>query len=344
MAGMFGNKYDTMSALDDALFNESFKVGQLSSYGVGQMAAYTEGKMGNPFSAAVNDLMSPEMQKQKLLDELQAKHPNPDTPEELNALANDLFANGFGDMGIKVRQAATELMSATATVQKANKPSKDLLDQINFGLTSAVLSPQFVDDYFEKQNPTYFAKYNSLTEYSKTGAYTTTQYENKRNAAKRVLENQFKNFRNFVSRQKGMGINEINSLLSNEILLAEAFKEWSKKHTSNEFSGFLDEKMIIGEVGGTPLNTDGTDLDTNSNVVKNVKLLGEEAAKIKIDAYKEMEATNPNLFTPFNREEFEALKKVYPELVSAVNFNNPETQQWFEINFDGMAGAEQQYG
>jgi len=153
MAGMFGNKYDTMSALDDALFNESFKVGQLSSYGVGQMAAYTEGKMGNPFSAAVNDLMSPEMQKQKLLDELQAKHPNPDTPEELNALANDLFANGFGDMGIKVRQAATELMSATATVQKANKPSKDLLDQINFGLTSAVLSPQFVDDYFEKQNP-----------------------------------------------------------------------------------------------------------------------------------------------------------------------------------------------
>ena len=344
MAGLFGNRFDTMSLLNNRLVEESMAAGQLSSYGSGQMAAYQEGRMGNPFSAAVNDLMSPEMQKQKLLDELQAKHPNPDTPEELNALANDLFANGFGDMGIKVRQAATELTSATATVQKANKPSKDLLDQISFGLTSAVLSPQFVDAYFEKQNPTYFAKYNSLTEDAKTGAYTTTQYENKRNAAKRVLENQFKNFRNFVSRQKGMGINEINSLLSNEILLAEAFKEWSKKHTSNEFSGFLDEKMIIGEVGGTGLNTDGTDLDTDSNVMKNVKLLGEEAAKIKIDAYKEMEATNPNLFTPFNREEFEALKKVYPELVSAVNFNNPETQQWFEINFNGIAGAGQQYG
>ena len=67
MAGMFGNRYDTMSALDDALLNESFKVGQLNSYGVGQMAAYQEGVMGNPFAAAVNDLMSPEMQKQKIL-------------------------------------------------------------------------------------------------------------------------------------------------------------------------------------------------------------------------------------------------------------------------------------
>ena len=105
--------------------------------------------------------------------------------------------------------------------------------------------------------------------------------------------------------------------------------------------GFI---LAIGEVGETGLNPDGTDLDTDSNVMKNVKLLGEEAAKIKIDAYKEMEATNPNLFTTFNREEFEALKKVYPELVSAVDFNNPETQQWFEINFDGMAGAGQQYG
>ena len=160
MAGMFGNRYDTMSALDDALLNESFKVGQLNSYGVGQMAAYQEGVMGNPFAAAVNDLMSPEMQKQKILDELQIKHPNPDTPEKLMALAADLSMNGFGDMAQKVRIEAANLTSATATTLKASKPSKDLLDQISFGLTSAVLSPQFVDDYFQKTNPTYYNKYN----------------------------------------------------------------------------------------------------------------------------------------------------------------------------------------
>ncbi len=64
--GMFGNRFDTMSVLDDALYKEGLGVGQLSSYGVGQMAAYTEGKMGNSFSAAVNDLMSPETQKRHM--------------------------------------------------------------------------------------------------------------------------------------------------------------------------------------------------------------------------------------------------------------------------------------
>lgn len=328
---MFGNRYDTMSALDDALFNESFKVGQLSSYGVGQMAAYNEGKMGNPFSAAVSDLMSPEMQKQKILDELQAKHPNPDTPEELNALANDLFANGFGDMGIKVRQAATELTTATATATKAAKPSNDLLDQISFGLTSSVLSPQFVDKYFLETSSDYVKKYNSLTEDKKTGQYSPTQYENRRKSARKVLENQFKNFRNYVSRQKGMGINEINSLLSNEVLLTQAFKEWAKKHTSNEFSKFLDENMIIGEVEGTSLNPSDTELALESNVKKNVRTMGEEKAKEKINAYKQMLPTD---FTPFMQEEFDALKEIYPQLVSASAFNNPQTQQWFEMNFE----------
>jgi hypothetical protein len=331
MAGLFGNRFDTMSLLNNRLIEESMAAGQLSSYGSGQMAAYQEGRMGNPFSAAVNDLMSPEMQKQKILDELQEKHPNPDTPEKLMALAEDLSMNGFGDMAQKVRIEASNLTSATATKLKASRPSKDLLDQISFGLTSAVLSPQFVDDYFQRTNPTYYNKYNSLTEDAKTGAFTATQYANKRDAAKRVLENQFKNFRNFVSRQKGMGINEINSLLSNEVLLTEAFKEWAKKHTSNDFSKFLDERMIVGEVGGTSLNPGDENLDNTSNTFKNVSLLSEEAAKKKIDAYKKMDK---NLFTPFQVEEFDALQQVFPQLVSASAFNNPQTQQWFEINFD----------
>jgi len=148
--GMFGNRFDTMSVLDDALYKEGLGVGQLSSYGVGQMAAYTEGKMGNPFSAAVNDLMSPEMQKQKLLDELQKKHPSPDTPEELLALADDLMANGFGDMAQTVRTEATNLINANANVLKATQPSADLFKNLEDTFKGQLVTAPFVNDYLIK--------------------------------------------------------------------------------------------------------------------------------------------------------------------------------------------------
>ncbi len=115
---MFGNKFDVQSTLDATLFSEAYKIGQLDSYGVGQMAAYQDGMMGSPFEAALADKFSPEMQKQNLLDELQRKHPNPDTPEKLTALASDLFANGLGDMGIKVQEAATQLLAANASMKR----------------------------------------------------------------------------------------------------------------------------------------------------------------------------------------------------------------------------------
>ena len=126
-----------------------------------------------------------------------------------------------------------------------------------------------------------------------------------------------------------MGINEINTLLSNEILLTEAFKEWAKAHTSNEFAQFLNDSMIVGEVAGTSLNPSDTELALESNTKKNVRGMSEEEAQEKIDAYKQMLPTD---FTPFMQEEFDALKEIYPQLVSA--FNNPETQQWFETNFE----------
>ena len=151
--GMFGNRYDTMSVLDDAVYKEGLGVGQLSSYGVGQMAAYTEGLMGNPFAAAVNDLMSPEMQKQKILDELQKKHPSPDTPEELQALADDLMANGFGDMAQKVRLEATELLKVQATkaanVIAANTPKDAAFNRLTNSLANRVITKDVVHGFLQ---------------------------------------------------------------------------------------------------------------------------------------------------------------------------------------------------
>jgi len=153
MAGMFGNRYDTMSVLDDALYKEGLGVGQLSSYGVGQMAAYTEGMMGNPFAAAVNDLASPEMQKQRILDELQRKHPSPDTPEELQALANDLMAAGFGDMAQKVRLEATEMLKVEATKAAnlliANTPNDASFNRLTKGLSNRIITKDIVHGFMQ---------------------------------------------------------------------------------------------------------------------------------------------------------------------------------------------------
>jgi len=364
MAGMFGNRYDTMSVLDDALYKEGLGVGQLSSYGVGQMAAYTEGMMGNPFTAAVNDLMSPEMQKQKILEELQRKHPSPDTPEELQALATDLMAAGFGDMAQKVRTEATNLIVANSATLKAAKPSKDLYDQISFGLTSSILGDEFLDAYLAHSQPDYMTKYLALSNDQKKGEFTTTQYNNKRAAAKKELENQFKSFRNFISRQPNMGINEINSLLSNEKMLNQAFKEWADDHTSNEFALFLNNNMFNApdKPTDTPINNDGSNVQqTPSGAVGYQYDLTETEAieQFNIDATKMLKNKTVDekrtifdtllqrsigangMPSPSNLNNADKIlfQKLMDELgldsmgnPSSVAFNS-QTQQWFEQNF-----------
>ena len=151
MAGMFGDRFEVQTALDDRLFKEALNVGQLSSYGVGQMAAYQDGMMGSPFEAALADKFSPEMQKQNLLDELQRKHPNPDTPEKLMALANDLTSAGFGDMAQTVRLEATKL---SAAVEKEKYASKDEISVIANTLTLTQGSDMMLDQYLKEVNGT----------------------------------------------------------------------------------------------------------------------------------------------------------------------------------------------
>tara|TARA_R110000822_G_scaffold19586_2_gene63795 strand:+ start:121 stop:1158 length:1038 start_codon:yes stop_codon:yes gene_type:complete len=158
MAGMFSNRFDVQTALDDRLFNEARSVGDLSSYGVGQMAAYQDGMMGSPFEAALLDKFSPEMQKQNILDELQRKHPNPDTPEKLIALANDLASAGFGDMAQTVRTEATNLTSANAQVLKGQQPSADLYKNLKNTFSAQLVTKPFINDYLISIGQTELAK------------------------------------------------------------------------------------------------------------------------------------------------------------------------------------------
>tara|TARA_R110002012_G_scaffold264711_1_gene448094 strand:- start:1985 stop:3043 length:1059 start_codon:yes stop_codon:yes gene_type:complete len=246
MAGLFGNRFDTMSALDDALYKESLQVGQLSSYGVGQMAAYQDGRMGNPFAAAVNDLMSPEMQKQKILDELQAKHPNPDTPEELNALANDLFANGFGDMGLKVKEAATNLVSATADVLKANEPSADLFKNLESTFKGQIMSADYINDYLIKIGRPELAQ-----PFKKgTNGQNITEYNNERKRYTKDMENLISAWAGSY-KYDGSTKQDIATLRGSDDAMLNAFVEYIKVNGNKDVADTMLGLIFQGTVNDT---------------------------------------------------------------------------------------------
>ena len=199
--GLFSNMYDAEQSINDAMTNTALSFGQLDRSAYAPMTASTalQGDMAGRGIGMMLGGQDPRMAKQMAIEEIMKKHPDPRTPEELDAVANDMQQNGFNDMAIKIREVANETRTAQAKATKDARPTKDLYDQISFGLTSSVLSPKFIDAYFEKMNPEYVAKYNSLPNTSRKGQYSTEQYDKKRNAAKQVLENQIKNFRKYVS-------------------------------------------------------------------------------------------------------------------------------------------------
>jgi len=123
LSGMFGDRYSTQAALNDAMLNEAASLGQLSSYGMGQASTYYQAAGGGTPLGSMLTQAHPTMQRQNILAELQKKHSNPDTPEKLMALAADLSTHGFGDMAMKVREAANE---ARASMPTPTKPGAEI--------------------------------------------------------------------------------------------------------------------------------------------------------------------------------------------------------------------------
>lgn len=151
--GMFGDKYSTAMALDNAMLSNAVSIGNLSSYGVGQAAAFYNANMGNPLTASLMQGSSPAMQRQSILDDLQKKHPNPDTPEKLRALASDLSMAGFGDMALTVTNAAIEMEKVEATkaanVISANTPKDTAFSRLTDSLANRVITKDVVHGFLQ---------------------------------------------------------------------------------------------------------------------------------------------------------------------------------------------------
>ena len=271
LTGLFGDRYSTQTAIDNSIMNEAASLGQLSSYGMGQASTYYQASQGSPLMSTMLTQNHPMMQRQNLLDELQKKHPNPDTPAKLTALATDLGANGFGDMATTVRQAANQLQQTETTKSLAAiqlvTPTSDLLNQVNFKLSASVITDEFLDSYLMSKQP---LGENGLPIPFKignkadvgSGNITQAAYDSKKEAAKKELEAQFKAFRNAISRDKKWTINEINSMLSNTDLLWNEFKNWAKTQ-GNERATWLDKNMVIADPAGGTTITDPQNIDSS---------------------------------------------------------------------------------
>jgi len=153
LSGMFGDRYSTQASLNDAMLGTAHSMGQLSSYGMGQASTYYQAAGGGTPMGSMLTQANPMMQRQNLLDTLQKKHPNPDTPEKLFALAADLSTNGFGDMAMKVRQAGMELQgvktSSAAATLAANTPSDAAFKRLETSLSNKMITKEMVHGYLQ---------------------------------------------------------------------------------------------------------------------------------------------------------------------------------------------------
>ena len=152
---MFGDRYSTEQAINNAMFNEAVSFGQLDRSKYAPMTASTFGQ-DYMQGAGMGGLLCgqhPMMKRQNLLDEIQKKFPDPRTSEELNALASELSKNGFGDLAMQVKQVAMELKgvetSSAAAKLAANTPSASAFKRLQTSLSNRMVTKEMIHGYMQ---------------------------------------------------------------------------------------------------------------------------------------------------------------------------------------------------
>ena len=278
LSGLFGDKYSTQASLNDAMIGEAHSFGQLSPYGMGQASTYYQAAGGGTPLNTMLTQANPMMQRQNILDELQKKHPNPDTPEKLMALASDLSTNGFGDMAMKVRQAAMELQSiktsSAAATLAANTPPDSAFTRLKNSLSNKMITKEMIHGYMQH------GQWNS-TDGSTYGAWGSdfkmqsvddaaawyNQYKYDFAEAKKELEGEIENWAIDYQAQSPI-MKDLNELLQNP-----------------------DRQVIMFEntVGLKGMTTAGQYLTDQTFVVSSVKKKGledksDDSASVSMDA------------------------------------------------------------
>ena len=259
LSGMFGDKYSTQASLNDAMRREAHSMGQLSSYGMGQASTYYQAAGGGTPMGSMLTQANPMMQRQNILDELQKKHPNPDTPEKLQALAADLSTNGFGDMAMKVRQAATELQSvktsSAAATLAAQTPSDSAFANLQKSLSNKMVTKEMVHGYLQhgKWDDAEGTKYGAwgsdftMQDTDRESAWHT-QYLYDYEQAEKELKGEIENF-SIDFQAQGSTKSILNQLILNPDMQVSEFEKFVGIKGNTSAGKFLaDQTFVISSV------------------------------------------------------------------------------------------------
>jgi hypothetical protein len=249
---MFGDRYSTAMALDNAMMSNAISMAGHNSEQVGNIAAFYTANMGNPLTASLMQGSNPAMQRQNILDDLQRKHPNPDTPEKLRALASDLSMNGFGDMALTVTNAAIEMEKVEATkaanVISANTPKDTAFSRLTDSLANRVITKDVVHGFLQ-------TSWNDKDgdRYGKVGENFTMdnadenwkrQYDYDYKQAYEQLKGEVQNF-SIYKQAQNLTKQELNKLLLDPSAQIEQLKAYIEDLGNTTTSNYLSSVNIL---------------------------------------------------------------------------------------------------
>ena len=304
--GLLTNRYDTISGINKSMQDQAFGWGRMSQPKYAGMAA-SAGLQGDMAGRGLGMMLGgqdPLMQKQDLIDEIMRKHPDPKTPEELEAVANDLQAAGLTDLAMEVRGVANATKTANAATTKANAPKADLYKNLGSALSTQVLSTKFMNSYFS-----YLGEDNLVKPYNrKDGHYDTyTAYKDERGRHQGDLENLFAQWSN-SKKYDGTTKDELATLMNDDAAMTKDFLEWIGHHGNVELSNFMTQAILGG--------TDGTE-DGGLGVV--------EGYKAKVDEDDHMVITARTQFAKWGIEDVDRMMTVLNKIEHKTPF---QTMQW----------------
>lgn len=195
---------------------------------------------------------SPAMQRQQILDDLQRKHPNPDTPEKLRALASDLSMNGFGDMAMTVTNAAIEMEKTEATKAAnyiaANTPSTRLFDNLTDSLANRVLTKEVVNGFLQTswndKDGVAYGKLGKEFRIDNKNKDWKEQYDFDFKEAYAQLKGEIQNYAIHLEAQ-GFDKKTINAMLLDPTKTIAGLKEYVENIGNTETAQYLSGKNII---------------------------------------------------------------------------------------------------
>jgi len=276
--GMFGDRYSTEQAINDAMFEEVLSFGQLDRTKYAPMTAstyYQAAGGGTPLGSMLKQA-HPMMKRQNLLDEIKKKYPDPRTPKELYDLAAELSTNGFGDLSMQIRQVAMEMEKNEATKAyqsgQLKKPSESQLKMLPTKLRGIMGSAGIENKYLqlastEDKNFSIFNP-NQWGGKNNTNARSDWTAARKRHIAD--IEQMVLDFANHKQGVAGWNIDHITAAIADDDALKNEFIAYIKSSSNRPHAKMLLDAMGVpadaedggGGDGGGDGDTKTTDTST----------------------------------------------------------------------------------